>query len=74
MLNAGSRSTAPRPGFRFLNHMIVKGRSRDTAWFSLTDEEWPAVRQAHARWFAPENFDADGRQKVSLSELARALW
>ena len=77
-LNAGSRSAALRLGFRyegtFLNHLIVKGRSRDTAWFSLTDEEWPAVRAAHAQWFAPENFDADGRQKTSLSELTRALW
>ena len=77
-LNAGSRSAALRLGFRyeglFLNHMIVKGRSRDTAWFSLTDEEWPAVREAHEHWFAPENFDADGAQRVSLSELTRALW
>jgi len=77
-LNAGSRSAALRLGVRyegtFLNHTIVKGRSRDTAWFSLTDEEWPAVREAHARWFAPENFDAGGRQKTSLSALTRALW
>ena len=77
-LNAPSRSAALRLGFRyeglFLNHTIVKGCSRDTAWFSLTDEEWPAVRKAHAQWFAPENFDADGRQKTSLSELTRALW
>ena len=77
-LNAGSRSAALRLGFRyegtFLSHLIVKGRSRDTAWFSLTDEEWPAVRAAHAQWFAPGNFDADGRQKASLSELTRALW
>ena len=76
-LNAGSRSAALRLGFRyeglFLNHLIVKGRSRDTAWFSLTDEEWPAVREAHAQWFAPKNFDAGGRQKTSLSELTRAL-
>ena len=74
VLNAGSHSTALRPCFRFLNHLIVKGRSRDTAWFSLTDEEWHAVSDARARWFVPENFDADGRQKVSLSELTRALW
>ncbi|MCY4319744.1 MAG: GNAT family protein [Alphaproteobacteria bacterium] len=77
-LNAPSRSAALRLGFRyegtFLNHMIVKGRSRDTAWFSLTAEEWPAVRDAHTRWLAPENFAADGQQKVSLSELTRALW
>ena len=77
-LNAASRAAALRLGFRyegiFLNHMIVKGRSRDTAWFSLTEEEWPAVRDAHALWLAPENFDAAGRQKCALSDLTRALW
>lgn len=77
-LNTPSRSAALRLGFRyegeFLNHLIVKGRSRDTAWFSITDEEWPAVRVAHARWLAPGNFDAEGRQITSLSALTKALW
>lgn len=77
-LNAASRTAALRLGFRyegiFLNHMIVKGRSRDTAWFSITGEEWPAVRDAHDRWLAPENFDAGGRQRCALSDLTRALW
>lgn len=77
-LNTASRSAALRLGFRyegiFLNHMIVKARSRDTAWFSMTEEEWPAVREAHDRWLAPENFDADDRQKCALSGLTRALW
>ena len=77
-LNAASRAAALRLGFRyegiFLNHVIVKGRSRDTAWFSLTQEEWPAVREAHARWLAPDNFDPEGGQKCSLSDLTRALW
>ena len=77
-LNAGSRSAALRLGFRyegtFLNHLVVKGRSRDTAWFSITDAEWSAVRAAHERWFAPENFDAEGQQKQSLSALTSALW
>lgn len=77
-LNSASRSAALRLGFRFegifLNHMIVKGRSRDTAWFSLTQEEWPAVREAHDCWLAPDNFDAGGRQRCSLSDLTRALW
>ncbi|MDE0332284.1 MAG: GNAT family protein [Nitrospinae bacterium] len=77
-LNAASRRAALRLGFRyegiFLNHMIVKGRSRDTAWFSLTREEWPAVREAHERWLSPANFDAGGRQKCALSDLTRALW
>ena len=77
-LNTASRRAALRLGFRyegiFLNHMIVKGRSRDTAWFSLTQEEWPAVADAHERWLSPDNFDAEGRQKCALSELTRALW
>jgi RimJ/RimL family protein N-acetyltransferase len=76
--NGPSRSAALRLGFRyegeFLNHLIVKGRSRDTAWFSITDEEWPGVRDAHARWLAPENFGTDGAQKRSLSDLTMALW
>ncbi|MDG2284101.1 MAG: GNAT family protein [Alphaproteobacteria bacterium] len=76
--NAPSRSAALRLGFRyegeFLNHLIVKGRSRDTAWFSITDEEWPGVRDAHAKWLAPGNFDADGTQKEALSVLTKALW
>ena len=73
-----SHAAALRLGFRYegisLNHVIVKGRSRDTAWFSLTQEEWPAVREAHARWLAPDNFDPEGRQKCALSALTRALW
>ena len=76
--NAPSRSAALRLGFRyegeFLNHLIVKGRSRDTAWFSITDEEWPRVRDAHTQWFDSENFHADGRQRKSLSNLTKALW
>ena len=77
-LNTASRSAALRLGFRyegvFLNHMISKGRNRDTAWFSLTQEEWPAVRTAHARWLTPENFNSKGQQKCSLRDLSCALW
>ena len=77
-LNTKSRSSALRLGFRyegiFLNHMIVKGRNRDTAWFSIIQEEWPAVHTAHARWLAPKNFNTKGQQKCSLSELTRELW
>ena len=77
-LNTASRFAALRLGFRyegiFFNHMIIKGRNRDTAWFSLTQEEWPSVRAAHARWLSPENFDSKGRQKYSLRDLTRALW
>jgi hypothetical protein len=52
--------------------MVVKGRNRDTAWFSLLDREWPAVRAAFERWLAPANFDAAGRQRSSLSALMNA--
>ncbi len=48
--------------------MIVKGRNRDTAWFSMLDSEWPARKAAFERWLAPENFDRDGRQKTKLGE------
>ena len=53
----------------FRQHMVVKGRNRDTAWFSLLDREWPAVRAAFQRWLAPQNFDAAGRQQMSLTAL-----
>jgi hypothetical protein len=49
--------------------MIAKGRNRDTAFFSMLDSEWPARKTAFERWLAPENFDADGKQRTSLSEL-----
>ena len=69
-LNAPSRRAAARFGFTFegifRQHMIVKNRNRDTAWFSITDTEWPRVKQAFERWLAPENFDAEGRQKQKL--------
>jgi RimJ/RimL family protein N-acetyltransferase len=72
-LNAASRRAALRLGFAFegvfRNHMIVKGRNRDTAWFAMTDADWPARRAAFERWLATTNFDADGRQKTRLSEL-----
>ncbi|WP_134738471.1 GNAT family protein [Nocardioides sp. 503] len=72
-LNEPSRRAAARLGFvhegRFRNHMVTKGRSRDTDWFSVTDAEWPAVREAHERWLAPENFDASGRQRTALGDL-----
>ena len=62
-LNRASRAAALRLGFRFegifRQAMVVKGRNRDTAWFSLLDSEWPAVRDAFARWLDPSNFDAE---------------
>jgi RimJ/RimL family protein N-acetyltransferase len=72
-LNAPSRRAAERFGFTyeglFRQHMIVKGGSRDTAWFAMLDSEWPARKAAFERWLAPENFDRDGRQKLSLAAL-----
>lgn len=72
-LNAPSRRAALRLGFRFegifLNAVVYKQRSRDTAWFSVIDEEWPRVRRGFEAWLAPENFDAEGRQLHSLASL-----
>ena len=70
-LNAPSRRAAERLGFTyegtFRQHMIVKGRNRDTAWFAMTDGDWPAVKAAFEAWLAPENFDAAGAQKRGLT-------
>lgn len=69
-LNAPSRRAALRLGFRFegifFRHMIVKGRNRDTAWYSIIAEEWPERRAAFERWLDPANFDAEGRQRRAL--------
>src|SRR5262245_44011208 len=75
-LNLASRRAAERLGFRyegtFRQMMVVKGRSRDSAWFSIIDSEWPALRTAFERWLDPANFDAQGRQRRRLSELRTA--
>jgi RimJ/RimL family protein N-acetyltransferase len=72
-LNAPSRRAGLRLGFTFegvfRQHMIVKGCNRDTAWFSMLDSEWPKRKAAFERWLHPSNFDAEGRQKVSLSGM-----
>ncbi|SEG18576.1 GNAT family N-acetyltransferase [Marinobacterium lutimaris] len=72
-LNAPSRTAAERLGFTyegtFRNAMHYKGRSRDTAWFSITEDEWPAIREAQQAWLAPDNFDQNGIQKQRLAEL-----
>jgi RimJ/RimL family protein N-acetyltransferase len=72
-LNAASRAAALRLGFRFegifYNHMIFKGRNRDTAWYSILDDEWPEVRKIMEQWLAPPNFDQDGTAKTSLGAL-----
>ncbi len=74
-LNAASRRAAERFGFTFegvfRKHQIVKGRNRDTAWFSITDEEWAALRPGYEAWLAPENFDEQGRQRRALGELIK---
>jgi RimJ/RimL family protein N-acetyltransferase len=75
-LNAPSRRAALRLGFAFegvfRQHMIVKGRNRDTAWHAIADSEWPLRRAAFERWLAPDNFDAAGRQRASLASLRGA--
>jgi RimJ/RimL family protein N-acetyltransferase len=72
-LNAASRRAALRFGFTFegifRDHMIIKGRSRDTAWFAMLETEWPARKAAFERWLAPENFNADGTQRTKLGAL-----
>jgi RimJ/RimL family protein N-acetyltransferase len=74
-LNAASRSAAERFGFTFegifRKHQIVKGRNRDTAWFSILDDEWPAIRAGFEAWLAPGNLDGEGRQRCSLAEFRR---
>jgi RimJ/RimL family protein N-acetyltransferase len=71
--NTPSRHAALRLGFQFegifRQHMIIKGQNRDTAWFAMLDSEWPLRKANFERWFDPANFDADGRQKESLSRL-----
>lgn len=75
-LNAPSRAAADRLGFRFegifRQAVVVKGRNRDTAWYSIIDTEWPALREACEAWLTPENFAADGRQVQPLGKLIAA--
>ena len=74
--NLPSRRAAERLGFTFegifRQHMVVKGRNRDTAWFSMLDSEWPARKRAFAAWLASENFDEEGRQRRSLGQFRAA--
>jgi RimJ/RimL family protein N-acetyltransferase len=68
--NAPSRAAAARFGFAFegifRQHMVIRGRNRDTAWFAMLDGEWPAIGAAFRAWLDPKNFDAAGKQKASL--------
>lgn len=72
-MNEPSRRAALRYGFTFegifRQHMIVKGKNRDTAWFSMLDSEWRARKAAFEAWLDPANFDSDGRQIRKLAQL-----
>lgn len=72
-LNEPSRRAALRFGFSFegvfSQHMVVKGRNRDTAWFAIIDRDWPRLEAGMERWLDPGNFDAEGRQRRRLSDL-----
>ncbi|PYE41764.1 RimJ/RimL family protein N-acetyltransferase [Rhizobium sp. PP-F2F-G20b] len=71
--NTPSKVAAARLGFTFegifRQHMVAKGANRDTAWFSMIDGEWPVLDAAFKAWLAPENFDAEGRQRRRLEDL-----
>ena len=74
--NLPSRRAAERLGFTFegifRQHMVVKGRSRDSAWYSMLDHEWPTRKRAFEAWLEPANFDDEGKQRRSLNEIAAA--
>ncbi|HLY39814.1 MAG TPA: GNAT family protein [Terracidiphilus sp.] len=74
-LNEASRRAALRFGFAyegiFRQHMVVKGKSRDTAWFAMLDADWPARKRAFEAWLDPANFDQAGRQRRTLLECAK---
>ncbi|MFT6229200.1 MAG: RimJ/RimL family protein N-acetyltransferase [Paracoccaceae bacterium] len=76
-LNTPSRAAAARLGFSyegtFRQATIYKGRNRDTAWFAITDGDWPAVGGAHRDWLSPANRDAAGRPIRSLADMTRPL-
>ncbi len=71
--NQRSRRAAERFGFTyegtFRNARVDRDRNRDTAWFSIIDTEWPAIRDAFEQWLDPGNFDAEGRQRCALSDI-----
>ena len=72
-LNAPSRRAAQRLGLSyegiFRQATVYRGRNRDTAWYAAIDSEWPALKAAFETWLAPDNFDAEGRQRQSLGVL-----
>lgn len=76
-LNMASRRAAQRLGFSyegvFRQALVVKGRNRDTAWFAVTDKDWPALSAAFRRWLEPSNFDDQGRQISALGDLTASV-
>jgi RimJ/RimL family protein N-acetyltransferase len=76
-LNAPSRTAAMRLGLSFegvfRQAAIVKGRNRDTAWYACIDAEWPALQTAFQQWLHPDNFDAQGQQRIKLSDLTKPI-
>ncbi len=72
-LNEPSRRAALRLGFTFegifRQHMVIKGKNRDTAWFAMLDNEWAARKKAFEAWLEPANFDSEGRQFRSLESF-----
>jgi len=75
--NQPSRRAAERLGFTFegifRQHLVVKGRNRDTAWYSILDGEWPQLKAAFEAWLDPGNFDESGRQLQALAHLREGL-
>ncbi len=71
--NEPSKRAALRFGFKFegvfRQHMVLKGETRDTAWFSIIDSEWPALRRGYCDWLDPANFDVNGQQRRRLAEF-----
>jgi hypothetical protein len=53
--------------------MIIKGRSRDTAWYSITEDEWPVIKKALETWLSDDNFDENGRQIRDLKEIRASI-
>jgi RimJ/RimL family protein N-acetyltransferase len=76
-LNARSRKAAERFGFSFeglfRQATLYKNRNRDTAWFGMTDREWPMIKKTFEIWLSPDNFDTQGRQKKNLQQIREIL-
>lgn len=74
-LNQASRKAAERLGFTyegcFRQALVYKGRTRDTDWLSIIDQEWPAIKERFEAWLDPTNFDENGQQKQSLADMAQ---